>query len=345
MSCRFAIALVSFLLPIASWAANWADTKEWPDMKESKEICRKFLNITLPAADQPNAKTLATLGQCDSESLYYGIDRPVDAAAARACAFAERDRKEEGPFAGKSMLMTIYANGVGAERRLDIAIALACTLDGAPAEMDGRVKHLYQLMQKNWSGRDFSWCDDITSGMAQGYCADHEARKKGPKRATRLAKLAGKWASGPAKARFAKLNDAVDNFIEKRGENEISPLGTAHAALTIEEGETLHNQFVKDLEGFARGKPPCKGAEKQTDADAKLNAVYRKIQQRPAEAFMADNGNVEQAGIKKTQLAWLKYRDAWTAFVAAAYPEIPAAAVINWLTQRRVKQLEEFTSD
>ena len=43
------------------------------------------------------------------------------------------------------MLMIIYANGVGAERNLDLATTLACPLDGAPAEEDCRVKRLDTL--------------------------------------------------------------------------------------------------------------------------------------------------------------------------------------------------------
>ena len=35
------------------------------------------------------------------------------------------------------MLMTIYANGVGAARDLDLATALACQVEGAAAKSDG----------------------------------------------------------------------------------------------------------------------------------------------------------------------------------------------------------------
>ena len=341
----FATLAAALLLPATSGAGNWADVKEWPDFDESKRICRKFMNVKSPESDRPDAKSLAALTQCDSEMLYYGIGQQADPVASRSCAFAERNRREDSPLRGDAMLMTIYANGVGAKRRLDVAIALACTLDGAPAEIDGRVKHLYQLMAQNWTGHDFSWCDDITSGLAQGYCADHNSRIEGPKRAARLAKVDNKVAKGPAGNLLLKLKKAAEAFIESRGDSEVSPMGTAHTALTIGEKESLQRQFVDDLEGLASGKPPCAGAKEAADADAQLNAIYRKIQRRPANEFMEDSGNVEQSGIKETQLAWLKYRDAWVAFVAVAYPNIAKTSLVNCLTQRRVEQLAEFVVD
>ena len=58
----------------------------------------------------------------------------------RQCAYLEHtSRADAGGFSGNTMLMIIYANGVGAERNLDLATTLACRLDGAPAEEDGRL--------------------------------------------------------------------------------------------------------------------------------------------------------------------------------------------------------------
>jgi len=64
---------------------------------------------------------------------------------ARQCAYLEcTSRADTGGFSGNTMLMIIYANGVGAEH-LDLATTLACPLDGAPAEEDCRVKRLDTL--------------------------------------------------------------------------------------------------------------------------------------------------------------------------------------------------------
>ncbi len=335
--------VVAMLLPTtSSLASNWADEQRYPEMAESKQICRTFIHATPPEGDRPDKKGLETLQECDAESLYYGIDQPADPVAARACAFA----REDGPFTGAVMLMTIYANGVGAKRNLDVAIALACTtLDDSAAAIDGRVKHLYRLRQQNWQGNDFSWCDDVTSGVAQGQCAMHDERVGQEQRDTQLATLADAWRTGPSADRFRLLQASVEAFIDRRTGEEIERSGTAQLAMVVGEESQLRQQFVNDLKGFVDGKPPCAGAERDRDADARLNAAYRTIQRIPEAQFSENWRTVKQDGIKRTELAWLKYRDAWVAFLATADQNISREAVVNWLTLRRLKQLEEFTGE
>src|SRR4051812_24469275 len=181
-----AVALGFCALAAAS-AQDWSENKDeiTSGMTQSKAICRGVLRRDPPAADKPDAKIAASLKGCDSEKLYYGIGMKADPVRARQCAFLEMQREpDEGVFAGRTMLMTIYANGVGAKRDLDVATHLACGLEGAPAEVDGRVTHLAELKAKNWAGHDFDFCDDITSGLAMGYCADHAASVAAPVRET-----------------------------------------------------------------------------------------------------------------------------------------------------------------
>lgn len=331
-------ALLVAAVPAA--AENWADDKEWKDMASSKAICAQFRDASPPATDQPDATTRESLRDCDAEGLYWGIGMPADPVRARQCAFVQDDT----PFNGASLLMVIYANGVGAARNWPVAINLACTIGGAPAEIDGRVAHLDQLRRQNWQGRDFSWCDDVTSGYAAGWCANHESRLAQPRKAAELASLSKQWNSPPVASAFGKLTNAVAAFVSARGENEVDQTGTARAAMMIEEEESLRQQFLDDLKAFAEGKPPCAGAERNADADTQLNDIYRRIQKQAAADFRDSNGTVEQSGIKATQRVWLKYRDAWVAFAAAAYPQLPKAAVINWLTARRVEQLQAFVN-
>ena len=187
----------------AASAQDWSENKDEisSGFTESKAICRAVLHRDPPAADRPDARTAASLEGCDSEKLYYGIGRKADPVRARQCAFLEmRKEPDEGIFAGRTMLMTIYANGVGAARDLDVATHLACGLDGAPAEVDGRVLHLAGLKAKGSSGRDFDFCDDITSGLAEGYCADHAANLAAPVREARIARLTGGWSAGEKQA-------------------------------------------------------------------------------------------------------------------------------------------------
>lgn len=338
--CLRLVAVVALAAPALAWAGNWADETRFPELQASKDICRKFIAVTPPAADRPDAKTVAALGQCDSDELYYGRDGSADPEAARACAFGGHDINDLG---GDTMLMMIYANGVGAKRRLDVAIALACTVTTvAPVEIDWRVKHLYELMQRNWGGHDFDVCGYVTSGVMQNFCAMRDARTNDAENDAQADKVAGHWKTGPAADRLGKLRQMADAFIQSHVDNEISMLGTGSPAIVIDEQTRLNKQLDDDLAGFAAGKPPCAGAERAVGADAKLNAAYRKIQQAAEQEFYEASGHLTQAGIKDTQRAWLKFRDAWVAFVAAAYPGVSKDAVINWLTLRRIDQLEEI---
>ncbi|MGB6699785.1 MAG: hypothetical protein WBE80_14040 [Methylocella sp.] len=89
--------------------------------------CESLKTLSLPRADAPGAAKRAALKGCNSEALYFGIGGEKDPVRARECAYLEQE--EEGDpgnsngwpnlFAGTGMLMTIYANGVGAERNLD----------------------------------------------------------------------------------------------------------------------------------------------------------------------------------------------------------------------------------
>lgn len=328
-----ALAAAVLMQATAAVAANWADVTEWPEFADSKAICRAYPAVRLPPA--PPARVAA---DCNAEALYYGLDGPPDPAAAYACA---RREAASGPFAGGSLLMTMFANGIGVERSLDTALALACSIGGAPAEVDGRVRHLRELKSEGWTGRDFHWCDDVTSGVAQGDCAAHFQRVAEARRKTALAKLARKW-TGPLAAPFDRLRQAAASFTAVRSGSEVDQSGTARAAMTIGEEEAMNDEFLDDLQTFAAGRPPCAGAERETDADARLNAAFKAVMKIPAERAAENWGSVTLDDIRRTQKAWLPYRDAWVEFVAAAYPQIPQAAVVNWLTLRRLVQIQDF---
>jgi uncharacterized protein YecT (DUF1311 family) len=307
-------------------------------MTESKAICRTVLHRDPPAADKPDAKTAASLKGCDSEKLYYGIGMKADPVRARQCAFLEMQKEpDEGVFAGRTMLMTIYANGVGAKRDLDVATHLACGLEGAPAEVDGRVTHLHELKAKNWAGNDFDFCDDITSGLAMGYCADHAANVAAPVREAKIARLASSFGASEKQA-FDSLRRAQTAFVEAHGSGEVDMSGTARAAMSIQAEESARDEFVDVLQRLASGQAPAFTHAQFVAADAKLNSAYRKAL---AEAGPSDApGAVQKEGIRDAQRAWLRYRDAFLAFAAIKYPQISRDSLAAWLTQERTKMLE-----
>ncbi len=322
MRLVLAVLASALLLALPVRAENWADETDpittGPEYARSKAICRGLKRVPLPSAAGLDDAAVASLKGCRSEDLYYGIGRPADPARARQCALLERQTVQDSSnlFSGDTMLMTIYANGVGAARNLDLAIALACQIGGAPAEQDGRVTHFAKLKAEHWTGTDFSFCDDVTSGLAAGYCAAHEARIADARRQQSFASLTARWSEADRRA-FAALQKAEKVFADTRADNEVDMSGTARAAMSIDEKQGQDDDFLGMLRSLAENKAPTFTPQQLEAADAKLNAVYRQVQQR---ADPSPWGTVTKDGIRSTQRAWLRYRDAWTAFVAAKHP-------------------------
>lgn len=329
---------IFFLILIACLAVSVLPaTAETLRQEKWQKICEQVKNIPYPPADLPAARDAKALKDCDSYNLYYGFYEKANPEKARLCAYGESKDLGDSPFYGKAMLMTIYANGVGAKRNLDLALKLACEVEGAPAEVEGRVMHLSGLKAKNWRGHDFSFCDDITSGYMQGFCADHHDKFASAKRDEKLGDLQEKWTKAEMKE-FAVLSKIADNYFDIRADQEVDQTGSGRAAFTIEELAAQKDFFLKILEELERRTMPQYSARQLTEADAQLNAVYRQIQKKTDLEW----GSVTKEGIKTTQRAWLKYRDAWIKFCAKKYPGVSAASINTHLTLQRVKELEEF---
>jgi uncharacterized protein YecT (DUF1311 family) len=235
-------------------------------------------------------------------------------------------------FGGRTMLMTIYANGLGAKRDLDLATHLACQIDGAPAERDERVRHLAELKAKGWTGSDFDYCDDITSGLAMGFCEDREARRADTVRETKIGRIASALTA-EQRAAFAALRKAQEAFTDAHSSGEVDLSGTARAAIAIGAEQQLKDEFLDILQRLAAGHAPAYGHAQYLAADARLNAGYRK--------FLAGLGPLEipggvaKQGVRDAQRAWLRYRDAFLAFAAAAYPNVGRDSLAAWLTDKR----------
>jgi uncharacterized protein YecT (DUF1311 family) len=339
---KIVLALATALLALAATAEpawDWGDSKdEWAgDFAESKALCRTVRGREPPASDRAAAAEIKSLEGCDSESLYYGIGRAADPVRARKCAFLEMERKPHGVFSGRTMLMTIYANGVGAKRDLDVAMHLACGIEGAPMESDGRVRHLAELKAQGWTGSDFHFCDDITSGLAMGHCAGHEAGKAEARRSAELARLTARWSPAQRRA-LEPLLAAHGAYVEAHGGGEVDMTGTARAAMSIGAEEALRDEFLDALQRLATGRAPSFSAARYREADARLNAAYRK---RLAEAEPAsDTGAVTRAGVRDAERAWLRYRDAFLAFAAVRFPAVSRDSLAAWLTEQRIAKLE-----
>ena len=340
MKLTAALALIVAALLAGAPPFDWGDSAEEgdsPDFETSRALCRSLRESEPPAAHRPSPRQTAALRGCDSEALYYGIGRAADPVRARHCAFLEAEREDAPMLGGRVMLMTIYANGAGVERDLDVATHLACGIEGAPMESHGRVTRLAELKESGWAGSDFHFCGNVTSGLATGHCAGHEARIAGARRAARLDRLIAPW-SPRQKIALAPLRQAHAAYVEAHGAGEVDLTGTMRGALQIGAEEALRDQFLVMLERLDSGRAPFGSRAEFQAADRALNEAYR-------EALRADYsgppGAVTREGIRAAQRAWLGYRDAFLRFAAVKYPRVSRDSLAIWLTRQRTELLRE----
>lgn len=333
-----AIAAIAALLAASAAAAEDSLTNP---------ACAALEKIAIPAADQPDAAARERLGGCDSESLYYADGGKPNLADARLCAYLERDKGDEQVFGGSAVLMMIYANGQGVARNIPLAKRFACAVQGAPAELDGRLEHLDALAKAGAKPEVFDLCDDITSGYMMGFCASRGADKAKADRDKRIAALSKNW--NPAdRAAFAKLRAAADAYFDAVVEGEVDMSGTARGAMAVGAREDLENTLAESLTAFERGDLPKDDATQFAAADKALNASYAAAMKtaRPVEGENFSNlGTVSPEGIRSAERAWIKYRDAWVAFGAHKYPAVGADAWRSYFTKERDEALKALAGE
>ena len=309
--------------------------------------CKKYLATPLPAeASQVTAPK--SWPDCYSYKSYSGIGTKVDYAAARRCAWSERLAIQDGQeptdgaasvFGGSAMLSVLFANGQGVSRNYPLAIRFACEAGGAPAEIGMRVRHLESL-QANLSSNtpDFDFCDDITSGYMEGFCAAYQSEIAEEQRDGQLEALSARFTSAQRSA-FDRLRRLQQRYARAHARGEIDLSGTARAMYQIDAEDTLRDDFLAALRSYEAGKYPTGSAEAYRGADARLNSEYRKAMS-DAEAHKSEYGAVQPEGIRDAERAWIKYRDAWVTFAKLRYPTVPADAWLVLLTNDRTSILD-----
>jgi hypothetical protein len=192
--CLPAFILLAFALP--AFAAD-----DWPH----EAACRQWAKVAVPKQDIGSAPA-----SCDAQALYYGRDGKGDGrdfAAARHCAYRQRGtgaqiESQSEVFGGSGVLMMLYANGQGVKRNPALAKRFACEFGGAPAEVDGRLRHIDEIAR---GGEPMDICDDVTSGMMMGFCSSRGADFARFERDRRWQALQAAWTpatisnSSPAK--------------------------------------------------------------------------------------------------------------------------------------------------
>lgn len=327
----------------ASTHYDWGDDKEWAkEYPASKGICRSVARRTIPAADQADAKTAAALKGCDAEALYFGIGRPRDVVRGRQCAMLNMRSSNDadlGPFDGRAILVDAYANGAGVKRDVDLAIHLACGLDAAPMEHDGRITSL-AAMRGQAHPETFSLCQDMTSGIGMGACANQYTRIAQAGRTAEAARLGRSWTTAQ-RAAYARLVAAREAFVGSVSRQEVDQTGTLRGAFVSSEEDVRQQSFHDLLGRLAAGRgPQLRGL---ATADARLNAAYRETLARVgAEEASAGfiPGGVTREGVREAQRLWIAYRDSWLAFAKATYPAASQEGLATWLTIERTIMLQ-----
>ena len=351
---------------VLAWLSAVALCQSSEQPSQGPPGCERFDGVQIPVGDLPAAQDHEIVTSCGhagtetfapSVDLYFGIVHPVDPVNARKCAYLEREasRKthqslmEDGYLGGVELLTMIYANGKGAARSFDLALKFACEIaeDEDVPENKNRVERLVKLQNEHWNGSDYSVCDDLnvprpTAGKLG--CRHLQQHFEQVARDARLARDTVHWSSKETEA-LAQLRLAAAQFFQASSDNEVEV--EMHGAgaywdaeiTQIEARKDLDDAFVADLERFEKGQLPQFSAAQFKESDARLNSQYKAVL-----AWTPDPGEpatiITPEGVKTTQRAWLRYREAWVAFGQAKYPGVTADSWRTWLSQQRAQMLE-----
>jgi hypothetical protein len=315
------------------WGDPGGEGADDPQYARSQALCRALRGSEPPAADRPDARAAAALRGCDAEALYYGIGVRRDPVRARLCAFTQAPSQPSlEPFAGRAMLMTIYANGTGARRDVDVAIRLACGIAGlAPAEYDARINHLARLRGGQARGPAFNYCDDVRGGLAEGLCSAHRAALARPQREAALRALIARWTPGERQA-FEPLRRAFEEFVAASSAGDLAGSGSSAASLRARLGQGLRDQFAETLQRLSDGRAPRFTAGQLGTEDLQLNQAYRA---RLEDERQYDAPGISVESLQNAQRAWLRYRDAFLAFARVKYPNVARESLAAWITRNR----------
>jgi len=104
----------------------------------------------------------------------------------------------------------------------------------------------------------------------------------------------------------------------------------------------LRDQHLDMLRRLQTGQAPRLGTAQWRSADRDLNLAYRAAMQTlrvEAEEYGAWDGGPTAEGLRRSQRAWLRYRDAFIAFASVKFPRVPRDSLAAWLTRQRADSL------
>ncbi len=113
----------------------------------------------------------------------------------------------------------------------------------------------------------------------------------------------------------------------------------------VEEQAQLREAFVSALEHLRDPAftPPHVDPKRLDHEISRRMACIATNQAIPPKDDGPLRGFVSRAGIRKTQAAWLPYRDTFVALIQKQRPNTDVSPWRAWLNQARIEQLREFS--
>lgn len=317
---RYFCAVLALTVPLAALAQSYPNSDNFggdfdrnaPWVQACMRVEHAGPVLTRPAGSSE---------RCDASSVYYSkLDQAKTTdkewAYVHRCAVVAND---------SAVLSMLYANGLGVERDVAVATRYACSTGAARAEMEGRVMHLATLAP----GARYDQCDDVTSGMMGGVCARIAATRAARIQAAFIGRLRAGLAPNQ-RSPFEHLVKASEDFARAHAEREMPAGGSGYAGFVIA-AEAREIEWLREhLAAFEKGVFKAPSPAQFAAADYELNRVYGERMK---------GNEIAPAEVRYTQRSWLAYRDAWVAFAALRYPQLPEESLKALLTEWRIKQL------
>lgn len=339
---RVLFVLVLSATAIPAGAQDYPNLADAPGAKADRNAkwyraCMKVKDVQPPKRDLPSADLVASLGECDAVDLYYDTqDKPgatqADWNKVRACAMSGGDT---------AVLTMLYANGYGVKFSLPLALHYACSGNGMAIDPRDVVEDMMDLRA---SARPpvppYDICDNAVAPQARIECAQIDEEITDHADTRKLEAMSRNWPANQKKA-LAALRAAAMAYADAWGEE-------ADQAVLADESEPpdalgkervrLKALFMHDVAAAEKGALPHYTRAEFNGLNKELLEAYRESQ---LPETMQGGPDPTIVALRKTQGAWLKYRDAWVTFGKLRYPRVPGYSWKAMLTERRLEQLEE----
>lgn len=184
-------------------------------------------------------------------------------------------------------------------------------------------------------------CDSASSQLEINECLSERTVSQKKKFQNQIQLYKNHWNPNALEA-FMAFEKARNNFVNSHLQNEIDwPTDSSgrSAQISIEE-ESFYADEISLISRLEQGRFPTLSDNDLIKSDAQLNIIYKKIQNEYEESDPPTG--VNKASIKKTQLAWLRYRDAWANFAHLQYPKIGVGTWKAYITDKRITMLNKL---